>query len=41
MTNYYSSYLLSKSLENLLNTEFENVGKDKDLGWDKTTLRDE
>ncbi len=30
-----------EDLESLLSIEFENVGKDKDLGWDSTTLRDE
>jgi CPA2 family monovalent cation:H+ antiporter-2/glutathione-regulated potassium-efflux system ancillary protein KefC/glutathione-regulated potassium-efflux system protein KefB len=28
-------------LEKLMNTEIENIGKDKDLGWDATTLREE
>jgi CPA2 family monovalent cation:H+ antiporter-2/glutathione-regulated potassium-efflux system ancillary protein KefC/glutathione-regulated potassium-efflux system protein KefB len=30
-----------ENLEKLLLTEFENVGKDKDLGWDATTLIEE
>jgi monovalent cation:proton antiporter-2 (CPA2) family protein len=28
-------------LEDLLSTEFDNIGKDKDLGWDSTSLREE
>ena len=30
-----------EDLENLLLTEIENVGKDKDLGWDASTLIEE
>jgi monovalent cation:proton antiporter-2 (CPA2) family protein len=30
-----------EDLEQLMLTEMDNVGKDKDLGWDATTLRDE
>jgi CPA2 family monovalent cation:H+ antiporter-2/glutathione-regulated potassium-efflux system ancillary protein KefC/glutathione-regulated potassium-efflux system protein KefB len=30
-----------ENLEKLLLTEFENIGKDKDLGWDATTLMEE
>jgi CPA2 family monovalent cation:H+ antiporter-2/glutathione-regulated potassium-efflux system ancillary protein KefC/glutathione-regulated potassium-efflux system protein KefB len=30
-----------EDLESLMLTELDNVGKDKDLGWDATTLRDE
>jgi hypothetical protein len=30
-----------QDLEQLLRTQIENVGKDKDIGWDATTLIDE
>ena len=30
-----------EDLEKLMISESENIGKDKDLGWDTTTLREE